>query len=833
MQYLMQLRDRTAIQCADVEYSYTELSQYAQCYAEECGTLTKNSKVAIFAPNSPEWIFAFYGVMLSGSVAVPIDEMSTREELAYVLADARPDVIFTVLTHSELVKNAMTDSDLSARVIMMEEVQTDKACERKPLPIPAGAPDDIALIIYTSGTSGAAKGVMLSYRNIYYNVGAVSEKVHIFDIKRNVMILLPLHHAFPLMGSLIAPIYVGATVVIAEKLTADIVLNTLNEGKISIIIGVPRLYDLLAKGVMAKINEHRIIRILYKIVDAIGWQWLSKLVFNTVHKKFGGNIKYLVSGGAALSRETAQIYKALGFYVLEGYGMTETAPMISFTRPGRRKIGYAGDPLPGIDVRVDENGEICVRGDNVMVGYYNREEETRAIIKDGWLHTGDTGILDKHGLKLTGRIKDIIVTSNGKNINPEEIENILVKQYPCIKEVAVLSVKGVLSAIIVPEMNAVRDAASGEAETVVREAVLDYNKNAVAYKHIRKIHVVSVELPKTKLGKLQRFLLEPLLEKVKNEDSENTKCENLGETFDLLKQFVESETESVAKADSHFEIDLAMDSLTRVALMAYVESTFGVPITAGQLEENSTLRQLSNFIENQAHSTTGKKMSWRDILLDRISQVRLNKPGIVNWFINVFFKSGMPFVYKIKGYGKEKIPSDPCIMVANHRSYMDAPSIISQLTVNQARNTYFFAKAKHWKSGFMAFMAKKNNVILMDINQNVTQALQQVAAALMRGKNVIIFPEGTRSKNGKLSPFKETFAIISQALSVKVVPVVVEGTECALNRWGKMPMLKFGCPIKVRFLEPITPQSYEDSKSIRDKVFEVFKKALGQVQQQV
>jgi len=160
-----------------------------------------------------------------------------------------------------------------------------------------------------------------------------------------------------------------------------------------------------------------------------------------------------------------------------------------------------------------------------------------------------------------GRIKDIIVTSNGKNINPEEIENILVKQYPCIKEVAVLSVKGVLSAIIVPEMNAVRDAASGEAETVVREAVLDYNKNAVAYKHIRKIHVVSVELPKTKLGKLQRFLLEPLLEKVKNEDSENTKCENLGETFDLLKQFVESETESVAKADSHFEIDIFLTSL--------------------------------------------------------------------------------------------------------------------------------------------------------------------------------------------------------------------------------------------------------------------------------
>lgn len=823
---MLRLHDKIAIQCADRRYTYDDLSRYAQCYADAYGSIGKESKVAIFAPNSPEWIFAFYGIIHAKAIAVPIDELATPDELAYVLKDALPDVLVTTSERCASVQKVLHESGVPTRVVVMEEVPVANVNERVPMDIPAGEPDDVVLIIYTSGTAGTPKGVMLTYRNILYNVDAVSKSVHIFDPERNVMILLPLHHAFPLMGSMVAPLRVGATVVIASKLNAESVLQTLNDGKISIIIGVPRLYDLLAKGVMSKINERRITRWLYKMVNAIGWQWLSKTVFAAVHKKFGGHIKFLVSGGAALSIETARIYKALGFYVLEGYGMTETAPMISFTRPGGRKIGYAGHPLPGIEVRIDDNGEVCVRGDNVMAGYYHREEETEAVIRDGWLHTGDTGILDKYGLKLTGRIKDIIVTSNGKNINPEEIENALSKHYACIKEVGVCAPDGILTAIVVPEMSAVRDDTGRSLDDTVRDAILDYNKNAVTYKRLRNFHVISTELPKTKLGKLQRFLLEPLLEKNQEEKPAESEMESLGETYDLLKHFVDAETGTSAAPDSHFEIDLAMDSLTRVALLAYVESTFDVKITPNQLEECSTLRTLTELIETQTHATHSNQKSWREILLDKISQVRLNKPGITHWCVDAFIRCAMPVVYKIKGQGMENIPQDPCLMIANHRSYMDAPSIISQLTVAQSRRTYFFAKAKHWRSKFMAFMAKKNNLILMDINQNVTAALQQVAAALMRGKNVIIFPEGTRSKDGKLGKFKETFAIISQALNVPIVPVVIEGTERALGRWGKLPYFRFRFPISVRFLKPVYPLPGDEPKSTRDYVFSIFQDAL-------
>jgi long-chain acyl-CoA synthetase len=251
------------------------------------------------------------------------------------------------------------------------------------------------------------------------------------------MVLLPLHHAFPLIGTVIAPLYIGATIHIAEEMNAESILKTLARGKISIIVGVPRLYDMLAKGILEKINASILTKGIYKIMKTLSWSALSKIVFRSVHEKFGGHVQYLVSGGAALSDETAALFKALGLYVLDGYGMTETAPMISFTRPGKRKIGYVGDLLPGIQAKFEENGELCVKGDNVMQGYYNRPEETAEIIRDGWLHTGDMAKLDEDGfIFLVDRKKDVII-SGGENLYPVQIESFLAA-HPKIHDVAVI-----------------------------------------------------------------------------------------------------------------------------------------------------------------------------------------------------------------------------------------------------------------------------------------------------------------------------------------------------------------------------------------------------------
>ncbi|MBR5783966.1 MAG: AMP-binding protein, partial [Bacteroidales bacterium] len=422
---MLEQRNKVAINYKDTQYTYTHVLQISQLYADVFLTNCIPSKVLIYAENSPEWCFALYGALRCSAIVVPVDVQSSKNEVEYIINDCKPDIIFT--TDNKLDFFANLDCK-GAKVLTPSSVCIENYSNVSVSNIPVRGQEDTIFIIYTSGTTGNPKGVMLSYKNVMFNIDAVSKSVPIFKEDSNVMILLPLHHVFPLIGSLVAPLSVGSTVYIAEGMNAEAILKTLNQGKISLIIGVPRLYDMLVKGVMNKINASPITKTLYKVVKAIGSDAVSKVVFKSVHTKFGGNIEYLVSGGAALSKETATILKTLGFYVLEGYGMTEAAPMVTFTRPGKRKIGYTGDPLPHVDVKIAENGEIILKGDNVMQGYYERQEETAQILKDGWLHTGDTGVMDKYGLRITGRIKEIIVTSNGKNINPELLEQDFMKQ---------------------------------------------------------------------------------------------------------------------------------------------------------------------------------------------------------------------------------------------------------------------------------------------------------------------------------------------------------------------------------------------------------------------
>lgn len=823
---MLENRNKVAVRYRNTDYTYEQLLKLSECYARHFATVPDVDKVALFAENSPEWIFAFYGAVRNGSVVVPIDVLSTPKEIAYILNDCRPEIVFTSSSKKNTLEQAiaMVD-DYSCKVIVSEDVDVSHIAEIPALPIENRPLSDTLLIIYTSGTTGSPKGVMLSTRNVLYNVDAVSKQVPIFTSNRNVMILLPLHHAFPLMGSLIAPLYVGGTVCIADGMNAESILSTLNNGKVSIIIGVPRLYDMLAKGMMAKVNAHPLARLIYKTARFVGSRWLSKVLFRSVHQKFGGHIDYLVSGGAALSDSTAEVFKTFGFYVLEGYGMTETAPMISFTRPGERKIGYVGRPLPGIQVRIDEQGEVCVKGDNVMEGYYHRPEETAAILRDGWLHTGDIGLLSKYGLKLTGRLKDIIVTPNGKNINPENMEAEMVAFSEMFKEVGIFMEGGILQAIIRPEMSALRDKYVENLHEVLKDVVADFNQTQASYKRIQRFHVVSCELPKTRLGKVQHFMLPSLMEEV-GKSRQDDEMENPSQIYLILKKYLETETNRTVHPHDHFEIDLAMDSLSRVALMAFIYSNFGVQIDEVKMDELNNLAVLAEYLEQHVpdEQISQEVVSWESILLGNIADIQLPNPG----FVQLITRTVCDFLVRIfcrcKSKGQENIPDEACIIVANHRSALDGVFITSQMRLFSARKTFIFAKAKHWKSRFARFMAKENNVILMDINKNLTESLRQMAAALRKGKKVIIFPEGMRSKDNRLHEFRDTFAILSRTLNVPIVPVAIEGSESAVYDHIALP--RFQNRVDVKFMKPIYPTGSKSAKVLKDRVFRLFKDVL-------
>ncbi|MBQ3594206.1 MAG: AMP-binding protein [Bacteroidales bacterium] len=817
---LIAKKDKLAITFKDDKYTYEQLLRYSQLYADKFSLECKPEKILICAQNSPEWCFAFYGAMRCKSIAVPLDAQSTKKEIEYVINDCRPDIVFI----SDDKKEMFADMNLhDARLMTKDDVVLFDDKNIPATDIPLGNLEDVMLINYTSGTTGNPKGVMLTYKNVMFNIDSVSKQVPIFQEDSNVMVLLPLHHILPLLGSLVAPLYMGGTLHIAEAMNAESIIKTLNAGKVSIIIGVPRLYDMLVKGIMSKINASFVTRLLYKITKLIGSDAVSRVIFSSVHKKFGGHLKYLVSGGAALSVETATILKTLGLYVLEGYGMTETAPMISFTRPGRRKIGYAGELLPNIEAKIAENGEICVKGDNVMKGYYKREEETAQIIKDGWLHTGDMGILDKYGLKITGRIKEIIVTSNGKNINPELLEKEFLNESKYVQEIGIFLSGDILHAAIRPEMTAVRQSSLDDMDALIKSEVERFNAEQPQYKRIKQYHIMSEELPKTRLGKVQRFLLPHLIDKPKTH-TEQESLEGKSEVYKMLKAFVEDETKTIANENDHFEIDLSMDSLSKVSLLAYIENTFGINMNEEQMENLNTLAKLTDYIEKNEHTFNTTNITWKDILATKVD-VKLEKPGITQWCTYTFTKILFSICYRFRFKGNKKLPNSPCIIVANHRCAIDGFLITYNFSRKENKDIFFFAKEKHWRTKIAQFFARKNNIILMDINKNVRQSLQEMCAVLKKGKNIVIFPEGTRSRDNKMKKFKETFAILSKELNVPIIPVAIAGSESACYGGSIIP--KFWKKIDIEVLEPVMPSADQSVESLRDKVAALIEKHLS------
>jgi long-chain acyl-CoA synthetase len=365
---------------------------------------------------------------------------------------------------------------------------------------------------------------MLSYENMEANIRGVADEVPIFNEQRRTLMLLPVHHVLPLMGSVVAPITRGGGIAISPSMTGPDIMKTLCKGQVAIFIGVPRLWQTLYTGIKKKIDEKWITRALFNLCARVQSRALSRFIFKSVRDKMGGHLDYCVSGGAALDREIGNGLKTLGLDVLEGYGMTETAPIIAFTRPGDYIPGCSGKPLPSVEVKL-VNGELCAKGKNLMLGYYNRPEETAQVIdEDGFLHTGDLASIDSEGrITITGRTKEIIVLSNGKNVQPNEIEFQLEKYDTYVKEAAVTEDGDQLVAIIVPQEAWAQGKSTADMEQLLKENVIrPYNRTVENYKKVMRIVVFEGDLPRTKLDKLQRFKLKDILSeelRAKSEES--------------------------------------------------------------------------------------------------------------------------------------------------------------------------------------------------------------------------------------------------------------------------------------------------------------------------
>ena len=768
-----------------------------------------SQRIVIFSENRPEWIYALYAAWKKGATIVPIDVLSSHEDVAYILNDCSPHVVFCSREKSEFIQLALKEADKEPEVIVFENIQEpDLAANAEEFIVE----DELAtaLILYTSGTTGNPKGVMLSFKNLLANLNAVCRDVPIYQEGDRVMILLPFHHILPLVGTIVAPMYSGGTMVLNTSLAAEDLMATLKQYKVTIMIGVPRLYQLIYKGLREKINGSMVARVLVKLAEKVNSLSFSRKIFGSVQNKFGGHLKYLVCGGAPIDPEVVRLFKTLGFEILEGFGMTETAPMITFTRPGTVLPGVPGHLLPGIRIKFVE-GEIIVSGDNVMQGYYNKPEDTAQVLKDGWLSTGDLGYLDDKGyLHITGRKKEIIVLPNGKNINPEEVERVVLKNSEFVKEVGVFLKEGILQAIILPDFRKLNEAGITDLEDHFRWQVIDkVNRSVSPYKKILRFHITSAELPRTRLGKIRRYLL-PELAQVKKETIQD---EPKTREYQAIKKFLEDETQQTVHPSDHIELDLALDSLGKVSLTAFIETAFGVEVPENSLADFQSIAKLAEHLHHKKTRLNFDGISWSQILKEKV-HIKLPESGLTHNLFKNMFQVIFRLSLRIKTHGLENLPDVPCIIAPNHQSVLDGFLVASLLKRRFMKKTYVYAKEKHFRGRFLRFMANRNNIILVDVNKDLKLSIQKLAEVLKKGKNLMIFPEGTRTLTGKLGDFKQTFAILSQELKVPVIPVAIKGSYEILPSGSRFPRLFRR--VSIEFLKPVYPEdhTYESLKNL-------------------
>ena len=847
--------NKIAIIAGEHNVTYSELLQRVAQYAKKTPK-GKQTKTLIFSENREGWAYSFFSVWQNEGIAVPVDASSTASDVAYIINDCKPDAVWVSREREAVLREALAPNRSTLTTYIIDDYESLPLADEHPTSIlPWNAlsePDntDTALIIYTSGTTGSPKGVMLSYAALKANVHSVSYDVPIYSEKRRALVLLPLHHVLPLMGSLIAPLYMGGGIAISPSLSGPDIMDTLQRGQVGIMIGVPRLWQTLFVGIKKKIDQTAVGRMLFALCSTLKCRTLSRIVFGSVRKKMGGHIDYLVSGGAALDREIGEGLRTLGLDVLEGYGMTETAPIIAFTRPGDYIPGCSGLPLPGVDCKL-VNGELCVKGPNMMSGYYNRPEETSAVIdSDGYLHTGDLAEFDSVGrITITGRTKEIIVLSNGKNVQPSEIEYKLEKYDSLVKEAAVVQDGDMLRAIIVPQPAWASTMTDAETAAALKRDVLEpYNKTVSAYKKIMSVLVYRGELPRTRLDKLQRYKLGEILKEGKGarENERKRAVEPTFEEYLSIKHFIETEKGITVHATDHIETDLALDSLDKISLQTFIENTFGTSVGVDAMPDFANIEALARHVAASAASPQAPPPSpprgrvsrqeasprgncplkaeqlgsvsdggpkglegvWGELEGGACS-LPLPTAGFTYRLTSRIFKLFFRCYNSLKIKGAENIPAEgACILAPNHQSFIDGPLVLSALPWNKLGEYFFYATEEHVR-GRRRRLAAKSNVIVME-RADLKNSILKLAKVLREGHRVIIFPEGARTHDGQTVPFKKTFAILAKDLEVPIVPVCIRGAYEALPRGSRFVSPKH---IEVTFLPAIrasADQSYEE-----------------------
>lgn len=811
--------------------------------------IQKGDRIAICSENRPEWGTAYLAISLAGGIGVPIDVQLGPDEIKNLLDDSETKVIFHSLKTEDNVRSALIK--LNNQEVLLINFDTPKF--KKILKTnniknyPEISEDDLASIIYTSGTTGIPKGVMLTHGNFCSDAEALI-KAEILSNDDHVISVLPLHHTYPFMGNCILPVFLGIPVTFPQSLKGPDLMSAIREHGVTILVSVPQLLELIRNGIFNKIKQlhwplPKIMLSILKISSILRHRFdinLGKVVFKSVHDALGKRFRFSACGGAKLDPQIMKDLEALGLTILEGYGLTETSPVVTFNPLKKRKPGSVGIPLPSAEIKIVDpetsqelgimqEGEIIIRGPMVMKGYYKNSEATEQVLKDGWFHSGDLGYIDQDGyLFITGRLKEVIVLSSGKNVYPDDVE----KQYlkiPLIKEICVMGIEehGIsesLQAVVVPDFEYAKKLQIGNVQEALKWEINNVSLSLPQYMRIKGYTVSQNPLPRTPLGKLRRFLVKDLLRVESEKSKAKIEDKNLLEDMvgrkvvECLKPLLKEHI--VIQSTDNLELDLGLDSLAKIELVASLEKAFSLKLSETFASEIQTVEELITRLKE--YGITGAKefhakSMWSDILQIEPSLEDKKKVGfhhnLLDWLIIfpslVFLKIAATLLFRVKAIGIENIPDKgPYIITPNHTSYLDAFSVIASLPLRFFRDLYAMGIQKYFTGSLRESFARLAHVIPIDTETYLNKALQMAFYILRNGKSLLIFPEGGRSFDGDLMEFKKGVGILSMELNVPVIPVFIEGSFEALPRGASWPKFK---EIKIRFGKPLYPSDLDFS----------------------
>jgi long-chain acyl-CoA synthetase len=789
--------------------------------------IKRQDRVAIILENGPQWPLFYFGVLFAGATAVPIDPQLTELEVMNILSDSEARLTISKSNPAFARKGWVTASQILEN---LDEAPAN-------FNFPEINIEDLASILYTSGTTAQPKGVELTHKNFSGNFNSINQ-LKICGQNDNIISILPLHHAYSFMVTLLLPLLVGGTVTYVKTLKPDDIFETMREEGVTIFVGVPQIFYLFHKGIFEKLNKVPLPAGLLR-------PFLSK----RVRDNFGARLRFFASGGARLDPKIAGDLSKFGFVILEGYGLTETSPVVTFNPLKRQRFGSVGTAIPDVEIKIlnpDSHGigEVLIKGPNVMRGYHKRQEETDEVIRGGWFYSGDLGYIDKDGyLFITGRAKEIIVLSNGKNIYPDEIESYYQKS-PFIKELCVLGIlrediTEELGAVIVPDTEFFKKTGEVNIREKIKWDLENFSKALSSYKRIMRFIVAKEALPRTRLGKIKRYEVEKIYkgqfvdegrgtparrsfsEGGRDEGRKEKDLEVLNsEVGRKVSEFLEKRRslKRPIRADDHLELDLGIDSLGRVELGMGLEKVFNISISDEDMVEVFTvgdvILKISDVLlkrsrEPETLALVSDEAMWKSILRkDPKGQIGSRIDLAPNVFTKFAVFLGTTFLYclftlifGLKIRGRANLPKKgPFILCPNHTSYLDAFVVASSVSLNCEINLFFLGFKEYFIQPVIKNLIKLMRVIPIDPAVELVSAMQASSFVIRNKKMLCIFPEGQRSIDGEVKGFKKGIGILAKELDVPLIPVYIEG---AFNAWPRAQWLPRPHPIRIIFGKPL------------------------------